>query len=76
MKVDRTPLNVTQANMKALEMFIEQVKEAVPDDEQMEQKLALVHILEWTLDIVKQHYKNLLHCYAINERGPKKKVAK
>lgn len=72
-KLNRDPQNEAYKCILRLEEFIKILEEA--DDRNDDEDVDVAEVLEtlrWHLKISRIHYRNLLHCYAISERGPRK----
>lgn len=73
--VDRDPQNEAHKNIEALEEFIKLLEDAEASNEDGDVDVTTaLHTLRWHLKISRVHYRNLLHCYAIHERGSRKKT--
>lgn len=69
-KLNRSPLNEVDEHIARLESYLDAAKEfegeIIP-----EAQADVIDTLEYSVIILKQHKKNLLHCFAIAEKGKK-----
>lgn len=71
-KVNRDPLNEADEHIKKLQSFIDAAQELQTED--LDARDVAVDTLRYAVLILKQHYRNLLHCYALSEKNSKQKA--
>lgn len=65
-KLNRATLTEAEMHIKQMEQFVAAAKQGMEPGS--DQQLA-VETLEWFLFIGKNHYRNLLHCFSVAEKG-------
>lgn len=70
-KVNRNPLNEADEHIKRLQDFIVEARGL--DTGELEARDRVVDTLEYAVLVLRQHYRNLLHCYALSEKKIKQK---
>lgn len=68
-KLDKSALTVADTHNRALEEFVKGIKALNREGNSTPESEDIVTVLEWFLSLGKQHYKNLLHCFAVAEKG-------
>jgi len=69
--LDRTELTKADENIRYMEWFLDEVKEAESKEDSTEERAKVAEVLQWHLKIAKVHYRNLLHCFKIAENTSK-----
>lgn len=64
-------MNEADEHIKTLQGFLDEAKLVNTDD--VEAKDRVVDTLNYAVLILKQHYRNLLHCYALSEKNHNQK---
>lgn len=68
-KLNRNPLSEADEHIGRLEEYLEAARQYDGEDEMPQAQSDVVATLDYAVRVVKQHYRNLLHCYALHEKG-------